>query len=300
MVQLNYKHLRYFWAVAHAGHLTRAAEQLNLSQSALSTQIRKLEDQLGLELFERQGRTLQLTESGRIVLDHADTIFAAGDEMLATLSGAHHPLPTLRVGALATLSRNFQIGLLQPLLDDGEARIVMRSGTPESLLKDLEVMNLDLVLMNTPVGRDRAQGFRSHRLVEQQISLIATPDLVAGASTVSEILRASPLILPTQNSSIRTGFDALVQRLEIRPTVIAEADDMALLRLLTRRGIGIAPLPPVVVRDELASGDLVEVGTLDGVVETFYAVTIDRKVANPALSKLLAKVLDHPAALYGG
>ena len=289
--QLNYKHLRYFWAVARIGNLTRAAEQFNVSQSALSTQIRTLEQRLGQDLFERQGRALHLTEAGRIALDHADTIFKAGDEMLATLSGAPVSRRTLRVGALATLSRNFQIGLLQPLLDRGDTRLVLRSGAREALLRELEMLNLDLLLMNTQVGRDHAPSFRSHRLFEQTVSLVAKPTLLNGARTVVEILDQSPVILPTPDSSIRIGFDALVQRLGARPMVIAEADDMAMMRLLARQGVGIAPLPPVVVRDELAAGELVETCKLDGVVESFYAITAERKFPNPALASLLDRVL---------
>jgi LysR family transcriptional activator of nhaA len=290
MANLNYKHLRYFRAVARVGNLTRAAEQLNVSQSALSTQIRTLEDSLGQPLFDRRGRSLHLTEAGRIALDHAETIFKAGDELLATLGGAPDPRPTLRVGALATLSRNFQIGLLAPLLDRGAARIVVRSGPPEALLRDLEALNLDVVLMNTPAGRDDAPGFRSHRLSEQQVSLVAAPGRVASGQTLAEVLAAQPVILPTADSSIRSGFDALTQRLRVQPDIVAEADDMALLRLLARGGVGVAPLPPVVVKDELAAGDLVEAFQLTGVVETFYAVTAERRFPNPAVAWVLDQV----------
>lgn len=288
MSRLNFKHLRYFWTVARTGNLTRAAEQMNVSQSALSIQIRNLEGYLGQNLFDRQGRALHLTEAGKIALDHAETIFAAGDELIATLQGIPETRPTLRVGALATLSRNFQIGLLQPIVEQGNARLVLRSGTTESLLRDLGSLNLDLVLLNTPAGRDHATAFRSHRLFEQHVSLVATPERLGGRETLADILQSHPLILPTADSSIRIGFDALVQRLDIRPRVVAEADDMAMLRLLARKGAGVAPLPPVVVKDELVTGELVEACPLEGVVETFYAITADRKFPNA----LVAAVLD--------
>jgi LysR family transcriptional activator of nhaA len=116
MGSLNYNHLRYFWAVAHDGNLTRTAQRLNLTQSALSVQIGKLEDQLGHPLFERRGRQLHLTEAGKIVLDHADAIFATGDEMLGTLRQSGANRQALRVGSLATLSRNFQMEFLRPVL----------------------------------------------------------------------------------------------------------------------------------------------------------------------------------------
>lgn len=284
---LNYKHLRYFWTVARVGVLTHAAEQLNVSQSALSVQIRTLEDQLGQKLFERQGRRLVLTEAGRITLEHAETIFTTGDHLLASLDGTSERRPVLRIGALSPLSRNFQIGLLAPLLKQGKTRIVLRSGTVETLLHDLEVLNLDVVLMNTQVGRDSPAGFRSHRLFEQTVSLVCVPELIHGPRELAEIVSHHPLILPTSESSIRTGFDAMMHRLGLQPVPIAEADDMAMLRLLVKSGAGIAPVPPVVVRDELASGELVEVLPLHEVMETFYAITLERQFPNPALKDLL-------------
>ncbi|MFV1825253.1 LysR family transcriptional regulator, partial [Phaeobacter sp. JH18-21] len=145
---LNYHHLRYFWAVAHDGNLTRTAQRLNLSQSALSVQIKQLEERLGHPLFDRRGRQLHLTEAGRIALDHADAIFATGQELIATLEGSERSRQALRVGALATLSRNFQIGFLRPMLARSDVEVILRSGSPTELLEGLATLNLDLVLMN--------------------------------------------------------------------------------------------------------------------------------------------------------
>lgn len=293
MIHLNFKHLRYFWAVAHDGNLTHAAESLNVSQSALSVQIKKLEEQLGHSLFDRRGRKLHLTEAGRIVLDHADAIFSTGDQLIGTLAGDVSARPVLRVGAMATLSRNFQIGLLRPILELGEASLELRSGTPEALLADLESLSLDVVLLSTATGKGHASAFRSHRISEQQVSLVGTPTRLRNKSTPKKIIAEHPLILPASHGSIRTGFDALVQRLGVIPNIIAEADDMAMMRLLAREDIGVAVLPPVVVKDELASGQLVEACPLPGVFETFYAVTAERRFPNPLLSLVLHSALDN-------
>src|SRR6056297_1671707 len=137
MSDLNYHHLRYFWAVAHDGNLTRTAERLNLSQSALSVQIKQLEDRLGHPLFERRGRQLHLTEAGRITLDHADTIFATGQELVATLEESGRTRRAVRIGALATLSRNFQLQFLRPLLTRPDVEIILRSGSATELLEGL-------------------------------------------------------------------------------------------------------------------------------------------------------------------
>ena len=287
MSRLNYHHLRYFWAVAHDGNLTRTAERLHLSQSALSVQIGKLEGQLGHKLFERRGRQLHLTEAGRIALDHADAIFANGDELLGTLRDRGATRQALRIGAMATLSRNFQIAFLRPLIGRSDVELVLRSGSPAELLQSLEALRLDLVLMNQPAARDAASAFISHRLDEQQVSLIGTPSLAAGAGDLSALLETRPVILPTEGSGVRTGFDSLVTRLGCRPQVAAEVDDMALMRLLTREGVGLGVMPPIVVRDELKAGTLLEVEPLPGITESFYAVAIERRFPNPLVVELL-------------
>ena len=287
MPELNYHHLRYFWAVAHDGNLTRTAERLNLSQSALSVQIRKLEQRLGHALFERRGRQLHLTEAGRIALDHADAIFAAGEELLGTLEHAGRARAALRIGALSTLSRNFQLGFLRPVLGRADIDLILRSGTPGELLEALEALNLDLVLINHPPARDAVTPFVSHRLAEQTVSLVGTPARVRGGGTVAELLRAHPVVLPTQESHVRIGFDALTHRLGVRPQIAAEVDDMAMMRLLARQDLGLAVLPPIVVKDELAAGILVDVDRLPGLAETFYAVTIARRFPNPLVRLLL-------------
>lgn len=284
---LNYNHLRYFWAVARDGNLTRTAERLNLSQSALSVQIRKLEGQVGHALFERRGRQLLLTEAGRVALDHADAIFATGEELLGTLRDLGAAREALRVGAMATLSRNFQIAFLRPLIGRPDVELVLRSGSPAELLQSLEGLRLDLVLMNQPAARDAASTFISHKLDEQQVSLIGVPSLAAGAGGLPALFRSRPIIVPTQASSIRTGFDALASRLDCRPQIAAEVDDMALMRLLTREGIGLGVMPPIVVRDELKAGTLLEIEPLPGITESFYAVAVERRFPNPLVAELL-------------
>lgn len=287
MAQLNYNHLRYFWAVAHDGNLTRAAARLNLSQSALSTQIRKLEDQLGHPLFERRGRQLHLTEAGRLALDHADTIFAKGEELLDTLRAEGRARRALRVGALATLSRNFTLGFLRPLMGRADVEIVLRSGGPAELMQALERLNLDVVLLNRAAAEDAVTPFVSHKLDEQGVSLVGTPARLRGGAALEDLLTEQPVILPTSDSGVRTGFDALCDRLGLRPQIAAEVDDMAMMRLMARADAGLAVLPPIVVTDELAQGALVEAHRLPGIVESFYAVTLARRFPNPLLRALV-------------
>ncbi|MBS0124042.1 LysR family transcriptional regulator [Thetidibacter halocola] len=285
MAALNLHHLRLFRAIARDGTLTGAARALNLSQSALSTQIKALEDSLGHALFERRGRGLILTEAGRIALDHAEVIFRTAEDLSATLSESGGARRALRVGALATLSRNFQLGFLAPLIGRGDVEIVLRSGTQGELLRGLDALALDVVLTNLVPARDAASPYLVQRLSEQPVGLIGRPARAGG--TLTELLATQPLILPTPESALRAAFDAMVGRLDVVPRIAAEVDDMAMIRLLAREDAGLAVIPPIVVRDELASGLLVECARLEGIREVFCAVTLQRRFPNPLLADLL-------------
>lgn len=288
MARLNYNHLRYFWVVAHAGSLTKAAERLNVSQSALSIQIQKLEHQLGQDLFERRGKRLHLTEAGHIALDHADSIFAAGEELLGTLTAKQSDkIQSLRVGAVSTLSRNFQIQLLGPLLQRDDVRTKIQSANTEELFGLLQEHKIDVLLSNILPPRDEKSTWVSHLIDQQPVSLIGHTDFSGKSPDLSTALMSGPLILPSASSSIRGEFDALVDRLGIEPHIVAEGDDMAMLRLLARDGTGLAVIPPIVVKDELARGTLVEILPLPGLAELFYAITMSRRFPNPLIAEMI-------------
>lgn len=284
--QLNYHHLRYFREVATEGHLGRAAERLNVAQSALSVQIRQLEERLGFALFDRVARSLVLTEAGRIALDHADRIFSAGDELLATLHQVGEVKQPLRIGALSTLSRNFQMQFLQPLLAMEEYQFSLTSGNTDRLLKDLETLALDVVL-TTEVPQTGSQfQFAAQLIAEQPVFMHGTPDRLHHA-TLPELLAKQPLIVPTE-SVIRAEFESLIATLGVEPNIAASVDDMAMVRLLARAGVGVAIAPTVVVAEEVANGVLQTAPFRLGISEPFFAVTLPRKFPHPALKNLLA------------
>ncbi|CRL09514.1 LysR family transcriptional regulator [Phaeobacter italicus] len=285
---LNYHHLRYFWAVAHDGNLTRTAQRLNLSQSALSVQIKQLEERLGHPLFDRRGRQLHLTEAGRITLDHADAIFATGQELIATLQETGRSRQALRVGALATLSRNFQIGFLRPMLARTDVEVIVRSGSPTELLEGLATLNLDLVLMNREPPNDSLTPYETHQIADQAVSIVGSPDRFDPEQPIRNLIEDHPFVLPTTDTTMRTAFDAMASRLSVVPQVVAEVDDMAMMRLLARENIGLALVAPIVVQDELTSGRLVEAREHPRIRETFYAITLRRRFPNPLVQELLA------------
>ncbi len=290
MAFLNYHHLRYFRAIAHEGSLTKAAKHLNLSQSALSIQLRSLEENLGQQLFERKHKSLLLTEAGQIALEYADSIFRSGEELTDLLqNSAKRSRSFLRVGAASNLSRNFQLTFLRPLITREDVELVIHSGSLRELLVQLKAHTLDVVLSNSPVRRDAESGWHSHLLNEQPVSFVGRKVRGMKPFRFPEDLRHTPVVVPSQESSIRAAFDLLMDQLGIRPNIAAEVDDMAMLRLMARETKGVTLVPPVVVADELASGVLVERHRFPEIKESFYAITPSRRFPNPILRELMTK-----------
>jgi LysR family transcriptional activator of nhaA len=286
MTPLNLHHLRLFRAVALDGTLTGAAGRLNLSPSALSAQLRALEAAVGHDLFERRGRGLVLTEAGRIALDHAEAIFRTAEDLSATLAQARGGRRVLRVGALATLSRNFQMRFLAPALGRADEAIVLRSGGQADLLAGLASLALDVVLTDQAPPAGGPARFRVLRLDAQPVALIGTPARIGGETDLAALIGREALILPPPDSALRAGFEALVAGLGLRPRVLAEVDDMAMMRLLARADAGLALIPPIVVQDELASGALRVAAVLPQVEESFLAVTVERRFPHPLVAEL--------------
>ena len=295
MAFLNLHHLRYFRVAAQELNLTRAAAKLNLSVPALSVQLRQLEHNLGHPLFDRCRGGWTLTEAGRLALEYAETITRAGDELVDVL--AHRPRADrqfLRAGVVATLSRNFLLEFIRPALHREGVGVVLRSGRLRDLLVLLHAHQVDLVLSNQPARRDAETPWHSHLLAELPVSLVGAPVWQRQRRRFPDDFGSVPLILPSQESNTRAGFDLLLAASGIRPRIIAEVDDMATLRLLAREGEGLALVPPVVVRDEIEAGTLIEMHRLTQVRETFYAITPSRRFPNPLVAELVGRMHPQP------
>jgi LysR family transcriptional activator of nhaA len=287
MAFLNYHHLRYFRAVARDGVLTRAAQTLGISQSALSIQLRKLEESLGQSLFSREQKRLVLTEAGRLVLDYAETIFKTGEELMDTLQ--HRGVrqrQMVRIGVVATMSRNFVIQTLLPLIDRPDIELVLRSGSLRELLDHLGAHTIDLILSNLPVRRDAETPWHCRLLAEQPVSLVGKKTKSTRRFRFPEDLRTTPVILPSLESNIRAPFDLLMEQAGIRPIIAAEVDDMALLRLLARNSHALALVPTVVVKDELRQGLLAERHRLPQIKKSFFAILPTRQFPNRVIAEL--------------
>lgn len=290
MRNLNFHHLLYFWQVAKTGNLTRAAGQLNVSQSALSAQIRDLEGYLGKALFERTGRRLQLTAFGALVLGYAEGIFGLGQELVAAARAGGDPRSRqLRVGAVATLSRNFLDNLLRNVLGRPDVHLVLESGSLEELLGRLQVHNLDVVFANRPVVTEAGKPWRCTLIDRQSVCLVGPPRPRKGRFRLPADARGQRFVVPGPSSDIRSQFDVWCERRGLEIAIAAEVDDMAMLRLVARGSGAITVLPEIVVQDELREGRLQRYCPIPGVYENFYAITAFRHQPAPLVAELLAK-----------
>ncbi len=290
MSRLNYHHLHYFWRVATLGNLTEAARQLHVSQSALSAQIRALEESMETKLFERSGRRLVLTATGQRVLGYANDIFSRGEELESLLRhGVEPEYQQLRIGVLSTMSRNFIEGFIAPLINQPKVRFSLHARGMANLLNGLANHQFDLILTNSNVTADDQDTLWQSQLLARQPLAVVGPKGQKPTTNFPQGYAGKRWVLPTPQTELRTAFDGFCSRWNYEPDVQAEADDMAMLRLLARDTGALTVLPPVVVKDEIARGTLQEFMTLPNVYESFYAVTVKRQFVSPVLTELLAQ-----------
>lgn len=288
--QLNFHHLFYFWRVAKEGHLTRASEELHISQSALSAQIKQLEERLGEPLFTREGRRLVLTNNGQMVLAYAENIFGLGQEMLGRLQGNSLGISKLRVGSVATLSRNYQENWFRPALANPDVVLTLESGLLADLLQRLLQHQLDVVLANEAVPTNPEQPLHCRLLGSQAVSLVgpaAQWQWQGQRLRIPQDLHGLDLALPGSRHALRAQFDALCEATQVKPRIRAEVDDMAMLRLIARDSGWLTLLPEVVVQDEVGNGTLVVLGQTAQLQEHFYAITAPQRSRIEVLEQLL-------------
>ena len=286
MSRINYHHLYYFWQVARGTSLTETAQRLHISQSALSSQIKQLEQSMQVQLFRRENRRLVLTDSGYQTLKYAEDIFSRGAELeqllLQGMQPQHSPI---RIGTLSTMSRNFIESFITPLLSKSNTRYSLLSMDQTMLLNALAQHQLDLALSNIAVQGNDNQLWQCRLLARQPVAVIGPP----GKQLTDNLsdYKGQRWVLPPVQSPVRTAFDALAAQYQLQPDIVAEADDMAMLRLLARDSGALAVIPEVVVKDELQSGRLDKYLTLPQIYENFYIITTQRELVHPQLNLLL-------------
>ena len=286
MEWLNYHHLLYFCVVACHGSVTRAAAELRLAQSTVSTQLRTLEEVLGEKLFARTGRRLVLTDVGRLVFRYADEIFGLGRELLETVKGRPTGQPMrLTVGIADAVPKLIAYRLLGPALTGAEpVRIICREDKPDRLLAQLAVHGLDLVLSDAPIGPTTKVRAFNHLLGECGVTFFAAPALARTCRRgFPRSLGGAPMLLPTDNTALRRSLDDWFESEDIRPRVASEFEDSALLMAFGQAGMGLFPAPSAIERQVRSQYGVVVVGRLDTVRERFYAISGERRLKHPAV-----------------
>lgn len=287
---LNFNQLRCFWATAKAGNLQRAAERLHLTPQTLSGQIGRLEDTLGVALFERSGRRLVLTDSGRLAFGYAEEIFQAGAELEDVLRRRPGQAPLLfRVGITDALPKAVAYHLLAPAMAlPAPVRLVCREGPPERLLAELAVNQLDLVLADAPVPAGLEVKGRSHRLGACGIAFLATPALADSlVGPFPACLHDAPCLLPSELSATRAPVLHWLQQQGIRPRPVGEFDDGALMKAFGQAGVGVFPVPALVAEAVCRQYGVVELGRTQAVEESFYAISVGRGRTHPAVQAII-------------
>ena len=283
---LNYKQLHHFWTVARAGGIVRAAERSGLAPQTLSGQIATLETDLGVSLFKRQGRGLVLTETGRMVLDYAEEIFRLGSELEEALqSRATGRAVPFRVGIADVVPKAIAWLLLAPSMDLPEPmRIVCREGKFDALLGELAIHKLDVVLADSPLPPNMDVRGYSHALGESTIGFYAAPALAARLNgPFPARLDGAPLLLPGTEASVRGPLLRWFEAAGLRPRIVGEFDDGALMRAFAEAGAGILPSASMVGEQLCRQAGMIHLGDADGVTETYYAISVERRLTHPAV-----------------
>lgn len=286
MEWLNYHHLLYFWTVAREGGLVAAGKVLRLSHPTLSAQIHALEDRLGEKLFTRAGRRLALTEMGRVVFRYADDIFTLGREMLDAVKDRSTGQPLrLDVGVVDVVPKLVVRRLLQPAQDlPVPVRLVCREGPLDRLLADLAVHSLDVVISDAPLPAGGSVRAFHHLLGDTGVSFFGVKALAEpNRRDFPRSLHGAPMLLPLEHLALRRSLNPWFARHGIRPRIVAEFEDNALLEQFGADGAGIFAGPSVVEREIAARYGVRMLGRVDEVRERFYAITVQRRLQHPAV-----------------
>ncbi|MBC7685921.1 MAG: transcriptional activator NhaR [Bdellovibrionales bacterium] len=285
MSTLNFKHLRYFWMVARTGSIARAAEQLHLTPQSISGQLKEFADSLGVELFRRAGRSLELTDTGRRILSYAEQIFSTGDELLEIVRDQSlRTAMAFRVGCADSVSKLIACRLVEPALNLVEPlRLVCREGRLASLLADLAVHRLDLIIADRPMpGHLSVRGY-NHLLGESAMTAFAAPALAASLTgDFPACLNGAPMLLPGEDFAIHHRLLQWLEKTGLHPRVVGEFDDSAMIKAFGQAGAGVFFAPAVIASQVCKQYGVAELGQVAALIEQVYAITTERRLSHPA------------------
>lgn len=284
---MNFKHLRYFWVVARAGGIMRASEQLHTTPQTLSGQIKLLEDWLGHALFRKVGRRLELTEEGRVALAYADDIFTLGAELENAVKQSRSGPRSLefRVGVADSVAKSVAYNLLEPALAlPGQVRMICHEGKFGDLMAQLALHRLDLVIADEPVSRKISVKAFNHPLGTSAMSFLCAPSLrPLLKGKFPQCLNDMPMLVQGSSSSVRQRLDQWLTKHQLRPRIVGEFDDSALMNAFGREGRGVFMSPTVLEAETRAQFGVEVVGQTDELVEEFFAISVQRRISHPCV-----------------
>lgn len=288
---MNFKHLHYFWVAAHAGGIVRAGEQLHISPQTLSGQIKLLEEALDKKLFRKNGRTIELTDAGRLALDYADEIFSLGSELESAVRRENESGTQMRfrVGIADSVPKAVAYRLLEPALNASVSiRMVCHEGKLHALLAQLALHRLDLIIADAPIPADVNIKAFNHRLGRSTLSCFGGQALVqSGRKRFPLSLGKLPVLLPGTESAVRRKLDHWLASHAISPRIVGEFDDGAMAMAFGREGRGLLFAPTVLASQLHTEHDLTVVGQINTIVEEFFAISIERHVSHPAVAMIM-------------
>lgn len=287
---LNYKHLHYFWVVAKEGGISRASEKLHLTPQTISGQLTLLENHLGVSLFSRIGRGLEITETGRLVLSYADEIFSLGGELEELIQQLPASLPEiLRVGVADVVPKSIAHRILAPALKMKQpVRMICRESSLDSLLAELSVHRLDLVLADRPIPSTVSARGYSHKLGECGVSFFAKKKIANKLKgDFPQCLDGAPLLLPSDGNHLRSAIDKWLDKHRLNPNIVGEFDDSALMKVFGQEGAGIFIAPSAIQTEVESQYHAVCIGSSDEVKERFYAISVERKILHPVVVDIM-------------
>lgn len=288
---VNYKQLHYFWAAAKAGSIVRASRQLHITPQTLSGQIGILEASLGVSLFRRVGRGIELTETGQLALSYADDIFQTGSALEETLrTGSSERFRLFRVGISDAVPKSIAYRLLAPAISLKEPiKIICREGKLEPLLGELAIHKLDLVLADRPMPSEMDIKGSSQLLSECGISFFANHTLAQShQAPFPESLKNAPMLVPGEDSTLHKRLMHWLSNQRIHPQIVGEFDDSALMHAFGQAGIGIFTAPTMIENEVLQQHNVKKLGQTDEIIERFYAISVEKRASHPAVMAINA------------
>ncbi|MBC7420328.1 MAG: LysR family transcriptional regulator [Bdellovibrio sp.] len=284
---INYHHLFYFKTIAEEGTVSKAAEKLNLGQPTLSTQLKQFEENLGVQLFERQHKKLVLTEQGKVALDYSKNIFRMGSEMYEVLHDRLKPLkPSLHIGALDSVPKQIVLQLVKQAFKISPCQITLSEGKSDELLRELVAHRMDLMVTNFLPAGTNGKGLYPKSLTKKNVAFYGSPKFKSLKKYFPKSISGAPLILPTYDSRLRQDLDHWAKLNKIELNIITESQDISVKKLMATSELGLIATAAHAVTGQIQRGELIEIGQLQGVSEELFLLTAQRKIENPIAAKL--------------